>query len=188
MVGLGNPGSRYEDTRHNAGFRVVDAVAEELGLQFKKPWLKRFLLAQGRLAGTRIVLAKPLTFMNESGQVIPSLLSWANACATDLLVVYDNVDLSPGNCRLKLRGSAGGHNGLKSVARAVRGGDFMRLAVGIGKPYSGDEKVRHVLGRPSAEEARLIEQGVQNAAKAVTDLAEQGPEKVMNDLNRREPS
>ncbi len=186
VVGLGNPGTKYAKTRHNAGFMVVDAVAGELNLHLKKPWLKRFLLGQGRSGGRRIILAKPLTFMNESGQVVPAILAWAGSGLADLLVVYDNADISPGNCRLKLRGSGGGHNGLESVIRGVRGTGFMRLSVGVGRPPVGGDLVRRVLAAPSGSEVQLFEQGVQAAAAAVLRLFDTEAEKVMNDLNRRE--
>lgn len=186
VLGLGNPGSRYALTRHNAGYMVVEGLAGALGVHLKKPWLKRFQVGQARLGNLKLVLAKPLTFMNESGQVVPSLLAWSDAEAGDLLVVYDNADLSPGNCRLKIRGTAGGHNGLESVTRALRGDDFMRLAVGVGKRHPAGDMVAHVLSVPRGEDAALLQQGVEAAVSAITSLPERGAEKVMNDLNRRE--
>jgi PTH1 family peptidyl-tRNA hydrolase len=166
---------------------VVDGLAGEFGIHLKKPWLKRFMVGQGRIAGGKLVLAKPLVFMNESGQVVSSLLSWAAAEAVQLLVVYDNVDLSPGNCRFKLRGSAGGHNGLESVTRFLGDAGFMRLAVGVGRPPEGGDMVRHVLSPPRGEEATLLRSGVEAAVSAIASLPESGAERVMNDLNRREP-
>ena len=163
---------------------VVDRVAGLLGARFRKPLFRRHLVALCSRGGKRHALVKPTTFMNLSGSEIPGLLRRHGG---ELLVVYDNVDLAPGRCRLKLKGSSGGHRGLESVAQTLGSGEFPRLAVGIGRPAGGGDLTAHVLSRPGEAEAEALEQGVERASRAVLDALERGVQKVMNELNRRDP-
>jgi peptidyl-tRNA hydrolase, PTH1 family len=182
VVGLGNPGARYADTRHNAGFMVVDALAQAMGVRVAKVFLRPYALG----ARGRQYLVTPLTYMNRSGAAFADLLRRTRCGLADLLVVYDNVDLPPGTCRLKLRGAGGGgHHGVESIHAALGTGDFMRLSVGIGRPDGGSDLAEYVLAPPSQEEAAAFREGVERAARAVLALMEKSAAEVMNELNRR---
>lgn len=186
VVGLGNPGERYADTRHNVGFAVVDSLAERLGASFKKKLFRSYSIAKAVHGGGSFYLVKPLTFMNRSGIAVREALRETGGLPADLLVVCDNLDLSPGNCRFRLKGSSGGQKGLESIIAALGTNEFMRLTVGIGRPTHKGQVIGHVLTAPDADEAALLAQGVDKAARAVLDLIDGGPKKVMNEYNRKE--
>lgn len=188
VVGLGNPGERYADTRHNVGFAVVDALADRLGASFKKKLFRSYSIAKAAHGSGSLYLVKPLAFMNSSGPAVREALRETGGSPADLLVVCDNLDLSPGSCRFRLRGSSGGQKGLESVIGALGTSDFMRLTVGIGRPAHRGQVVGHVLTAPGRDEAALLAQGVDKAACAVLELLDGGPEKVMNVYNRKEPA
>jgi PTH1 family peptidyl-tRNA hydrolase len=187
VVGLGNPGARYERTRHNAGFLVVDEIAGRLGLEPRRRLFRSYLIAKGRADGRPLALVKPLTFMNDSGRVIREALRETGGDAGDILVVCDSLDLSPGAVRLRPSGSAGGHKGLASIIRHLGTDAFPRLLLGIGRPAHRGQVVEWVLREPAGDEAARIDEGVRRAADAVLLLLAEGPERVMNDYNRREP-
>ncbi len=186
VVGLGNPGERYADTRHNVGYAVVDTLADRLGASFRRKLFRSYCIAKSEHQGRRLVLVKPLTFMNNSGGAVRDALRETGASPSDLLVVCDTLDLSPGNCRLRLRGSSGGQKGLESIIAALGTDEFMRLTVGIGRPSHKGKVVGHVLSPPNRHEAGLLDEGVARAAEAVIALMERGAQKVMNDYNRKE--
>jgi PTH1 family peptidyl-tRNA hydrolase len=184
-VGLGNPGARYRRTRHNVGFRVVDALAEQLGIHCRKPFFHRYTIGKGRVGREEIVLAKPLTYMNRSGEAVSRLLKRYASSLEDLLVVCDTLDLPVGRCRLKLKGGSGGHRGLESIIQWIGSEQFKRLVIGIGRPASSPDVVGYVLGEPQGGEAELLQRGVHLAAEGVLLLIEHGPQRVMNALNIR---
>ena len=186
VVGLGNPGERYADTRHNVGYAVVDSLAERLGASFRRKLFRSYSIAKTEHRRQKLILVKPLTFMNNSGSPVREALRETGSSPSDLLVVCDTLDLSPGNCRLRLRGSSGGQKGLESIIAALGTDEFMRLTVGIGRPSHRGKVVGHVLSAPDHHEAGLIDEGVAKAAEAVIALVEQGAQKVMNDYNRKE--
>jgi len=188
VVGLGNPGERYADTRHNVGFAVVDSLAERLGASFRKKLFRSYWIAKAASTGGSFFLVKPMTFMNASGKAVREALRETGGSPAELVVVCDNLDLSPGNIRLRLRGSSGGQKGLESIIAALGTGDFMRLTVGIGRPSYKGQVIGHVLTAPRRDEAALLADGVEKAAQAVLALVEEGPEKVMNAFNRKEPA
>lgn len=164
---------------------VVDRVATLLGCSFRKPFLRSYFLAQTTRAEEPLYLAKPLTYMNRSGEVLDQLILKTRCSLAELLVVCDNLDLPVGSCRLKLQGSSAGHNGLASVIEQAGTSEFKRIYVGIGRPARGGI-VEHVLGVPDDEEAKELVEGVELAAKGVLSALEQPIERVMNDLNRRQ--
>jgi peptidyl-tRNA hydrolase, PTH1 family len=188
VVGLGNPGERYAGTRHNVGFMVVDALASDLGVHFKKRLFHAYLLGKAIHAGSALYLVKPLTFMNESGRAVREVLRETGTDPSQLLVICDSLDLSPGNLRVKPRGSSAGQKGLESIIRAVGTEEFMRVTIGIGRPDHKGQVVGHVLGAPSSTDERLIDDAVRKAAQSVLTLVTDGPAKVMNAVNRREPA
>jgi len=187
VVGLGNPGERYAATRHNVGFMVVDALASRLGVHFKKKLFHSYFLGKGLHDGEALYLVKPLSYMNESGRAVREALRETGNGPEELLVICDSLDLSPGNLRFKLKGSSAGQKGLESVIRSLGTQEFMRLTLGIGRPEHKGQVVGHVLGAPSQEEEERIQETVDRAAQAVLTLLTDGPVKVMNDVNRREP-
>jgi peptidyl-tRNA hydrolase, PTH1 family len=187
VVGLGNPGERYAGTRHNVGFMVVDALASELGVHFKKKLFHSYLLGKALHAGSALYLVKPLTYMNDSGRAVREALRETGGDPSQLLVICDSLDLSPGNLRFKLKGSSAGQKGLASIIRSIGTEEFMRITIGIGRPDHKGQVVGHVLGAPSRQEEALIDEAVQRAARSVLTLVIEGPLPVMNALNRREP-
>ncbi len=187
VVGLGNPGDRYAGTRHNVGFMVVDALASDLGVHFKKKLFHSYLLGKAVHAGSALYLVKPLTYMNDSGRAVREALRETGGDPSQLLVICDSLDLSPGSLRFKLKGSSAGQKGLASIMRSVGTEEFMRLTIGIGRPDYKGQVVGHVLGAPSREEEERISEAVRKAAQSVLTLVTDGPVKVMNAVNRREP-
>ena len=170
VVGLGNPGPEYESTRHNVGFDVVDFLARREGLLFEPANSLERYEGPSAFLGARsfepdALLVKPTTFMNRSGTIVPSLLAWAGATPTDLMVVVDDLDLAPAELRLRPHGSSGGHNGLQSIIQSLGTDRFPRLRVGIGRPRT--DAARHVLERFAPEERETLQCAVAEAAEAL---------------------
>ena len=185
VVTLGNPGRQYQGTRHNLGFEVADAFAERHRLEWQAaPRGIEALVAKWREGGATI--AKPLTFMNASGPAVVALLQFYKIDAADLLVVVDEVNLELGRLRTRASGSAGGHNGLKSVAEALGGIGFARLRVGVGRGDSRRDLADHVLARFDAHEREAVAAAIGRAADAVELFVAEGIEPVMNRFNRKE--
>ncbi|MFW6329524.1 MAG: aminoacyl-tRNA hydrolase [Alkalispirochaetaceae bacterium] len=188
VVGLGNPGRRFENTRHNIGFAFVDHLSALGGRRLRRPHLFGLLgsYRYARLASAGLDLAQPLTYMNRSGSVLPELLARSGVEEGRLLVVTDNLDLPPGMIRLKRRGSGGGHNGLKSITAALGHSDYPRLYIGIGHPGDPQGVVPHVLSRPSPAEQELLDGAVKRSAEVMVRLPEIGFEAAMHELNKKE--
>jgi len=183
VIGLGNPGAEYERTRHNVGFRVVDKLAAKHGWKWNER-RSRAVLASGTIDSEKVVLAKPLTFMNLSGQTVGELVRWYKVSPEDVLVVYDELDLPVGKIRLRAEGSAAGHNGLRDIIAHLHTNQFPRLRVGIGHPRSSRIRGRdHVLSAPSGDERILLETGEDRAVDAVEMAVTQGLERAMNVVN-----
>ena len=183
VIGLGNPGSQYERTRHNVGFRVVDKLAAKLGWKWTGR-RSRAVLASGTIGSEKVVLVKPLTFMNLSGEAVAELARWYNVSPEDILVVYDELDLPVGKVRLRPRGSAAGHNGMESIIRYLHTNQFPRLRVGIGHPTNSRmDGAGHVLSVPTGDERILLETGEDKAVEAVQMVIAEGVEKTMNVVN-----
>jgi len=182
LVGLGNPGPRYSSTRHNVGFRFIDLMAKRADIRLSERRAKA-VLGRGRFAGHDVVLAKPRTFMNNSGEGIEYLLARFGGRPSDLLVVYDEMALPVGRIRLRPAGSHAGHNGIRSIISAVHTEEFPRLRIGVGQPSQGSESVPHVLGRFSKEEEPLVAKAVQDAAAAVQCMLEENIDVAMNRYN-----
>jgi len=182
IVGLGNPGKKYDATRHNVGFMVADRLAEQMGGNFTEKTRHRALVAEGFLAGEKVVLAKPLTFMNASGEAVRSLMDFYRLDPEDLLVLVDDMALAAGRLRIRPGGSAGGQNGMKDIIRHLGTQEFARLRVGIGKPPHEDA-IRHVLGGFSNEEWTLVKEAIEKAAEAVPVWIREGTQMAMNRFN-----
>ncbi|NET02997.1 MAG: aminoacyl-tRNA hydrolase [Sphaerospermopsis sp. SIO1G2] len=189
IVGLGNPEPKYDKTRHNIGFAAIDALAR--AWQFPLSEHRKFKGQFGEgLApkGGKIRLLKPLTYMNLSGQSVQAVNNWYKLSPESVLVIYDDMDLPLGKTRLRLSGSAGGHNGMKSIISHLNNQNFPRLRIGIGKPKGAEEKengktVSHVLGKFSATESKLMDQVLDFVVECVELTFKQGVEKAMNRCN-----
>ncbi len=182
LVGLGNPGLRYERTRHNVGFMVVDALAGELGVTIKKKQGSA-LLGKGFISGKGILLAKPQTFMNRSGDAVLELLNFYRDTIEDLIVIHDDLDIDLGRLRFRDGGGTGGHNGLKSITARLNSADYARLKIGIGRPHGEMEVDSFVLSNFSVPESEVIANVVKTAAAGLKTWCWDGLEKAMNDFN-----
>lgn len=190
IVGLGNPGEKYDQTRHNVGFSAVDVLARrwQLTLAAERKFKGEFGQGLGGPSGQRVRLLKPSTYMNLSGQSIRAVLDWYNLPVSSVLVLSDDLDLPLGKIRLRLCGSAGGHNGLRSAIAHLGTQDFPRLRIGIGQPASPGQQrdtITHVLGRLSAQEAKVLEAVLGVVVEAVECSLNQGVEKAMSLYNGR---
>lgn len=145
IVGLGNPGAKYHETKHNVGFMLVDQVAKTLNLSFSLDKIFKAEVASGFFNGEKIYLVKPVTFMNESGIAVKALSSYFNIAIEDMIIIYDDLDMAVGKIRFRQKGSAGGHNGIKSIIKHLGTQEFDRIKIGIGRPKSGQSVVSHVL-------------------------------------------
>lgn len=186
VLGLGNPGKAYENTRHNAGFLVVDELARRGDATFRRGWFSGARQAKANVGGKLILLAKPETFMNRSGDAAAALLRRRGLRAEDLVVVVDDVELDIGLVRVRRRGGAGGHKGLESIIERIGTQEFVRVRVGVGPRPPGEELVSYVLGRFGAEERRRIGEATGRAADAVERVVLAGVEKAMNEFNQKQ--
>jgi len=183
IVGLGNPGAKYDGTRHNIGFVVLDELARSWQIALADTKKFQGLFGEGTIAGKKVRLLKPLTFMNNSGQSIRSVLDWYKLAPESVMVVYDDMDLPVGRLRLRTTGSAGGQNGMKSAIAHLGTQKFPRLRVGIGSKDS--DAITHVLGSFSPTEKKLIHEVNQFAVSALEVSVRDGVEKAMNLFNNR---
>ena len=187
VVGLGNPGSDYEATRHNMGFAVLDRLAAEQQCSFRKKWRFDAELAEFAGAESKVTLVKPQTFMNRSGVAVAGILRWLKLTPAELLVVVDDADLPLGEIRLRPAGGSGGHNGLRSIIEALGGAEeFARLRVGIGRSgRPGQGITDHVLGRFAVDEGPVADEALARATAAVACGLREGLTAAMNQFNRK---
>ncbi|NCD33701.1 MAG: aminoacyl-tRNA hydrolase [Spartobacteria bacterium] len=183
LVGLGNPGSKYFKTRHNAGFMVLDELAARQSLRFRRKWFGHARYSFWLYKGKRICLLKPFTYMNSSGQAVAPLMRELSLDVDHLIVVVDDLSLPVGQLRLRKKGRAGGHNGLKSIIADVGSEAFIRLRMGIGAPPSGSDTIDYVLAAFAEEEQGLIKQSIGRAVDALEYLIGSDIEKTMNRFN-----
>ena len=185
VVGLGNPGRDYDDTRHNVGFDVIDELARRHSVQLKAG-RDRALVAEVRHTAQVFVLAKPTTYMNESGQSVgPMARRYAIGEPDRIVIVHDELDLEPGVVRVKVGGGLAGHNGLKSISQHLRSDDYARVRIGVGKPQSKEQGANFVLASVPADERRTLDVSVALAADAVERILAAGLEAAMQEFNAR---
>jgi PTH1 family peptidyl-tRNA hydrolase len=187
IVGLGNPGTEYARTRHNAGFHFVDELARRHAAHFRSEPRHRAELARGRIGESELWLLKPMNYMNHSGDPVRSVASFYKLPLESILVAYDELDFPAGVVRLRHGGGAAGHNGMRDVI-AQMGDGFWRLRIGIGHPGDRAQVLDYVLGRPQAAEAQLIHDAIAAAADAVPVLLTQGAQNAMTRLHSRDPA
>lgn len=184
IVGLGNPGREYENTRHNVGFMTIDKIADKLNISLKKKGF-RSIYGEGRFNGEKIVLAKPETFMNNSGWAVLDLINWYKVPHDRLVVLYDDIDIPCGTLRIRSNGSAGTHNGMRSIVSCIGFEDFPRVRIGIGKPEHG--LIDHVLGVPSDEDRAKLITAFSNAAEAVLMIVDGEFDSAQSKFNYKPP-
>lgn len=184
IVGLGNPEEDYKNTRHNMGFDTVNKIADELNIKIEK---KKFngLYAQTVMGGEKIILLKPQTFMNLSGECVIEAMNFYKISEDELIIIYDDIDIEPGNIRIRKSGSAGTHNGMKSVIEHIKTEKFCRVRVGIGKPKENIDMISHVIGYVPEEEIRILDNGVELAKDAVIEIIKNNVDSAMNKFNKK---
>lgn len=187
LVGLGNPGPEYAGTRHNAGFLFLDLVANQAGAGFRREARFQADVARASIAGREVYLLAPQTFMNHSGDAVAKFAHYYKIAPAEILVVHDELDLSPGVVRVKFGGGAGGHNGLSDIIEKLGTPDFARLRIGIGHPARGGDVAGYVLRRAPAAEATLIENSMRPALEQLPAILRGDLSKVMNVLHRSSP-
>lgn len=185
IAGLGNPKKEYDNTRHNIGFKVIDVLADKYDISVMDIKNKA-VTGKGNINGHKVILAKPLTFMNLSGESIRPLADYYKIdVETELIILSDDISLPPGQIRIRKRGSAGGHNGLKSIIQHLGSEDFQRIRVGVGEKPKGYDLADYVLGHFSKEEQPLMEEGVLKAIQAIELMLAGDTDKAMNEFNRK---
>jgi PTH1 family peptidyl-tRNA hydrolase len=185
VVGLGNPGNKYEDTRHNAGFMVADKIAQDFKISFNKTKFDT-LFGRGFIEDVDVLLAKPMAFMNRSGPPLQKLAHYFQIPGEDMLVIHDDIDLAFGRLKIKEKGGHGGHNGIRSIMDAFGGGDFSRLRIGVGRSAAGENVTEHVLGRFSAAKGEMVVRIISAARDAVVTVLGEGMKVGMNAFNRKD--
>lgn len=184
IVGLGNPGRKYDGTRHNAGFDVIDELVDRFHIGGPEKFGKS-MIGKGRIGDRKVILVKPMTYMNLSGEAVQEIVHYFRIDpANDLVVISDDIDLETGHLRIRKKGSAGGHNGLKNIVQNLGTTDFPRIRVGVGgKPDPDYELMNYVLGHFSGEDKKLMEEATSKAADAVACMVTDGIDLAMNRYN-----
>jgi len=181
VVGLGNPGAQYANTPHSVGFEVVDRIAADCGVEWEEKRQFKCLMAKALFAGQNVLLVKPQTFMNLSGDSVAPVVKYHNATPEDLLVIQDDIDLAVGRLRIRKAGSCGGHNGIRNIIERLGTPAFTRLKIGVGKDRAN--VIGHVLGKFDPETRKVMDVVVAEAAKAAAAIVSDGPDGAMNAYN-----
>ena len=184
IAGLGNPGKQYEGSRHNAGFSSVDILADKLGISINENKHKG-LCGKGIIGGEKVILLKPQTYMNLSGESLRAASDFYKIEPENIIVIYDDIDLAVGHVRVRVKGSAGGHNGIKSIIAHLGTQEFPRVRVGVGAKPDRMDLADYVLGRFSQIERPVMEEAFETAAQAAIAIVEEGIDKAMNRFNGR---
>ena len=185
IAGLGNPDKKYEKTRHNIGFDTVDALAEKYNISITEKKHKA-LCGSGVIEGVKVILAKPQTYMNLSGESIAEIVNFYKLDPeSEMLIIFDDISLAPGNIRVRKKGSAGGHNGIKNIIQERGTQKFVRIKVGVGAKPQGWDLADYVLGRFGSEDRKLVDEAQDRACKAVELILSDGPDAAMNEFNKK---
>lgn len=182
IVGLGNPEEEYSKTRHNMGFNAINKIAKEYGIEVNK---KKFqgLYESGIIEGQKVILIKPQTYMNSSGDSVKEIVDYFKIEKENIIVVYDDMDIEPGKIKIRKKGSAGGHNGMKSIIQMLGTDEFPRIRIGIGRPEHNGDEINYVIGAIPEEEIEELEKGVEKAKGAVIEILKNGIDAAMNKFN-----
>ncbi|MCI9178588.1 MAG: aminoacyl-tRNA hydrolase [Lachnospiraceae bacterium] len=184
IAGLGNPSKEYEKTRHNAGFDTIDLLAEKLGIDLTEK-KHRAYCGKGMIGTEKVLLLKPQTFMNNSGESLRDAADFYKVEPEQILVIYDDISLEPGQLRIRMKGSAGGHNGIKSIIAHLKTQDFPRIKIGVGAKPERMDLADYVLSRFSPAEREKMEESFREGAEAVITFLKDGKDAAMNQYNRK---
>ena len=184
IAGLGNPGREYEGTRHNVGFMTLDALADKYNIDVREKAFKG-LIGKGMIEGNKVILVKPQTYMNLSGECIRQVMDYYKVDPSEFIVIYDDISLGVGQIRIRAKGSAGGHNGIKNIIAHLGGQVFPRIKVGVGEKPPKWDLADYVLGHFSKEEQEQMEEGYEHAVCAVKEIVTGNIEAAMNEYNRK---
>ena len=184
IIGLGNPGKEYENTRHNMGFRAIDVLSSDENIEISRNKFHA-LIGRGRIAGKKVILVKPQTYMNRSGQAAREAAMYFDVPSRNLIVIYDDIDLPAGSIRIRKSGGAGTHNGMKSVVEQLGTKDFVRIRIGVGSAEDGEDLVDRVIGKVPKAEQELLDEAASEAAEAARDIITDGVDNAMNRHNHR---
>lgn len=184
IVGLGNPTREYDKTRHNVGFSVIDVLADRIGIDVSEK-KHRALCGKGMLEGQKVILAKPQTFMNLSGESVRAMVDFYKVSPDEVIIIYDDISLEPGQLRIRTKGSAGGHNGIKNIIAHLGTQEFPRIKVGVGEKPKYMDLADYVLSRFSKGEQELMDDAFREAADAVAMMISEGMDAAMNHFNAK---
>ena len=182
IVGLGNPESDYANTRHNMGFHVINRLAKQYEIDLTRKKFKSEY-ENAVIEGEKVILVKPQTFMNTSGEAVIEFANFYKIELDKIIIIYDDIDIEPGKIRIRKNGSAGSHNGMKSIVHFLKSEDFPRIRVGIGKPDENTDMIEYVIGAIPEEEKELLNKGIEKAKDAVIELLKNGIDSAMNEFN-----
>ena len=182
IVGLGNPEAEYGKTRHNMGFNTINKIAERYHINVNKTKFQG-LSEVGTIEGQKVILVKPQTYMNLSGECVKPFVDFYKIEKENILVIYDDMDIEPGKIKIRKKGSAGGHNGMKSIIQMIGTEEFPRIRVGIGRPIRKDDEINYVIGAIPEEDLKRLDEGIEKAQKAVEEILRNGVDSAMNKYN-----
>lgn len=182
IIGLGNPEEEYSRTRHNMGFNAINKIAEQYGVKVNKSKFQG-LYESEIIEGKKVILIKPQTYMNLSGECIKQFVDFYKIKKEEILVIYDDMDIEPGKIKIRKKGGAGGHNGMKSIIKMLGTEEFARIRVGIGRPEHNGDEINYVIGAIPEEEIPKLEEGVEKAKEAIIEILKNGIDSAMNKLN-----
>ena len=184
IVGLGNPEEEYSKTRHNMGFNTINKISQQYNIEVKQNKFQA-LYGSGMIEKEKVILLKPQTFMNLSGESIKQCMDFYKLKLEDLIVIYDDMDLEPGNIKVRIKGGPGSHNGMKSVVSNINSEDFVRVRVGIGKPENKSDMINYVIGHVSEDEYKILEEGTSLAKDATIEIIKNDVNSSMNKFNAK---
>ena len=182
IVGLGNPESEYAHTRHNMGFDTINELAKNNNINITKTKFKA-LYETGIIQNEKVILLKPQTYMNLSGESVKEVAEFYNLKPEEIIVIYDDIDIEKGHIKIRKKGGAGSHNGMKSVVEELQSTDFARIRVGIGQPEFKSDMINYVIGKVPEEEQKILQQGTKKAAEAIEEILKNGIDIAMNKFN-----
>ncbi len=182
IFGLGNPESEYSGTRHNMGFDTINEIAKEYHIELNKTKFNS-IVGEGNICENKVMLIKPQTYMNLSGVAVREFVNFYKASNEDIIVIYDDIDVEKGSIKIRKKGGAGTHNGMKSVEQELQTEEFARIRIGIGTPEYKNDMINYVIGKVSDEEKKLLHVGVEKAANAITSILKDGINNAMNKYN-----
>ena len=185
IVGLGNPEAEYENTRHNMGFNVINKISKDCDIKISQSKFKG-LYTKSNIKGQDVILLKPQTYMNSSGESIIEFKNYYKIPNDKIIIIYDDIDTNPGTIRIRKSGGPGTHNGMKSVVNCLNTEDFIRIRVGIGAPKYKDDMINYVIGHIPEEEKPILNEGVKKATNAVYEILENGIDSAMNKFNGKD--